>query len=741
MSPPPGGTTFAETGPSSGAGVFPTVRPTVAVVVSRFPLVTETFVLREIDELERQAQPVRLVPLLRERPAVVHPEVRPWLRRALFTPWLSRAIVGANLRALTRYPGRYPGLLLRLVAGTVTRPGVLVRTLALFPKAVYLGERLEAEGVRHLHAHFATYPATVAWVASRLFGLTFSFTVHAHDLFVHRALLEPKVKEARFVRAISRFNRVYLERLYPAARSPDEGPEKVTVIHMGIEPERYEPPDDPPYDDRRDDGLMGETGISLGDPARLLCVAALKPYKGLPVLLAACEALVRDGRDVVCEVVGEGPDRRALEREIRHRGLSGEGQRERVRLVGALPQEEVARRLARTDVFVLPSVVAKDGQMEGLPVVLMEALAARRPTVATRLSGIPELVEDGVTGLLVDPGDPQALATAVARLLDDRELASRLAEAGRRRVEAEYDRRHTAAALAARLDDQKSGDRGDWVAEVVALANGLGRPGAVGLRRLHESPDARVAELLLPAYNAPREVVVKQPRDRPGQSRPPRARARWEHEVLTRLHRAGVAVPRPLGLCETQGAMGMEAVDGEPLDALIRRRRWARPSRFLELERAFHGTGVWLKRLQDATRDPRGVGRHGDFWPGNVRVRGAETTDRETTLDSAPDAVAVTVLDLEGFEEGAAPAEDVAHFLVTSGLYLVLPFLGRRRRRLERAFLRGWNPALDEKEHGELERAKTRVARCLLERGVVGGGPSAPWRRRWLGRLAAGGAP
>jgi len=733
VSPPRGGTTFAETGPSSGAGVSPTVRPTVAVVVSRFPLVTETFVLREIDELERQAQPVRLVPLLRERPAVVHPEARPWLRRALFTPWLSRAIVGANLRALTRYPGRYPGLLLRLVAGTVARPGVLVRTLALFPKAVYLGERLEAEGVCHLHAHFATYPATVAWVASRFFGLTFSFTVHAHDLFIHRALLEPKVKEARFVRAISRFNRAYLERLYPAARSSGEGPEKVTVIHMGIEPERYEPAEKPAHEDRPEKETEG--------PARLLCVAALKPYKGLPVLLAACEALVREGRDIVCEVVGEGPDRRTLEREIRRRGLSGEGEEERVRLPGALPQEEVARRLARADVFVLPSVVAKDGQMEGLPVVLMEALAARRPTVATRLSGIPELVEDGVTGLLVEPGDPQALAAAVARLLDDRELASRLAEAGRRRVEAEYDLRHTAAALAARLDDQESGDRGDRAAEIVALANGLGGPGAVGLRRLHDSPDARVAELLLPAYNAPREVVVKQPRDRPGQSRPPWERARWEHEVLTRLHRAGVAVPRPLGLCETQGALGMEAVDGEPLDALIRRRRWARPSRFLELERAFHGTGVWLKRLQDATRGPRGVGRHGDFWPGNVRVQEERTTASEKALDSVPDAVAVTVLDLEGFEEGAAPAEDAAHFLVTSGLYLVFPFLGRRRRRLERAFVRGWNPALDQGERGELERAKTRVARRLLERGVVGGGPSAPWRRRWLGRLAAGGTP
>lgn len=706
-----------EAAPEGGADSVPVLRPTVAVVVSRFPLVTETFVLREIDELERQGQPVRLVPLLRERPPVVHPEARPWMQRALYTPYLSPSIVAANLRALTRQPAGYAGLLLRLLAGTFTRPGVLVRTLALFPKAVYLGERLRWEGVRHLHAHFATYPATVAWVASRLFGLTFSFTVHAHDLFVHRALLAPKVREARFVRAISHFNREQLERLYPVARES----KKVTVIHMGIEPERYGPQQDPPRE------------VSVEDdpeaPVRLLCVAALKPYKGLPVLLAACEALAHGGYQLECEVVGEGPDRQALEREIRCRGLSGRGGRSRVRLAGALSQQEVARRLQRADVFVLPSVVAEDGQMEGLPVALMEALAARLPTVATRLSGIPELVEDGVTGLLVEPGDAEALASSIARLLDDRGLAARLAEAGRCRVEQEFDLRTTAAALAARLDRESGESPSEAVALLKALRPsgdgkrgdvGVAGAGAPGLRRFHESPDARVAELLLPGR---REVVVKQPRDRLGQSHPPRERARWEHEVLARLCAAGVPAPRPLRLCEAMPALVMEAVEGVPLDVLIRRLRWARPSGFSELERAFHRTGGWLKALQDATRGPRGVGRHGDFWPGNIRVCELKT--------------AITVLDFEGFEEGRAPTDDAAHFLVTSGLYLVAPWVAGRRRRLERAFLQGWNPALDVEQRRGLGRKKARVARRLLERGVGGSGSlMGRWRRRWLARLA-----
>ena len=722
----------------SEAGVAspPVVRPPVAVVVSRFPLVTETFVLREIEELESQGQPVRLVPLLRESPPVVHPEARPWVRRALYTPYLSRSVLAANLRALGRHPAGYPGLLLRLLAGSVTRPGVLVRTLALFPKAVYLGERLAAEGVRHLHAHFATYPATSAWVASRLFKLTFSFTVHAHDLFVHRSLLAPKVREARFVRAISHFNRELLERLYAAARAD----RKVTVIHMGIEPERYGSGEGPR-------GAEDGAETPAGAPARLLCVAALKPYKGLPVLLAACEALATEGRSFVCEVVGEGPDRRRLEREIRRRGLGGGTEGSLVRLLGALPQEQVARRLERADVFVLPSVVAKDGQMEGLPVVLMEALAARRPTVATRLSGIPELVEDGVTGLLVEPGDPGELVTAIRRLLDDPGLAKRLAEAGRRRVEEQFDVRSTAAALAARLDEET----GELPAEAIQLSKealllpgggearvtGKGGTGALGLRRFHESPDARVAELVIPVEErgkggrAPRKIVIKQPRDRPGQSRPPRERARWEHQVLTRLQGSGVAVPRPLNLEEEPPALVMEAVEGTPLDELIRRSRWGRSSRFLRLERAFHRTGIWLREFQEATRGPRGVGRHGDLWPGNVRVREVETTMPGAT-GSEP---AVTVLDLEGFEDGAAPTDDAARFLVTSGLYLVAPLLGGRRRRLENAFLQGWGLGLEEVQRRGLERAKARVARRLLADGGVSDGILAHRRRRWLARL------
>ncbi len=299
------------------------VRRPVAVLVSRFPLVTETFILREIDALERQGQPVVLVPLLRERPDVVHPEARPWIDRALYTPYLSPTIAKANLRALANRPAVYLGTLLRLVRGTARSPSMLVRSLVLFPKAVALAEELTQRGVHHLHAHFATHPATVAWTISRLSSLTFSFSAHAHDLFVDATFLAQKVRAARFVRTISDFNRRWLLERWP------EATDKIGVVPMGIPTERY----------RERHG--SEAAGNDADTPEILCVAALKPYKGIPILLQACELLRDRGIEFRCRVIGEGPERAELEKEIGRRRLGS-----RVELLGAQTQQEVARRLS-----------------------------------------------------------------------------------------------------------------------------------------------------------------------------------------------------------------------------------------------------------------------------------------------------------------------------------------------------------------------------------------------------------
>lgn len=739
----------AEAAPlAAGPAAPPALRGAVAVLVSRFPLVTETFILREIVELERQGQPVLLVPLLRQTGAVVHADAAPWIRRALYTPFLSGAVLASVLRMWRRRPLGLPLLLGRLVAGTLRSLGMLARTLAHVPRAIHIAERLEAEGIRHIHAHFATHPATAALIAHELTGISFSVTAHAHDIFVDHALLPWKLARAAFVRVISRYNAAYLEGHWPAQTAG-----KLRVIHVGVDWRAY-----------------ARAPRAVGGGERILCVAALKSYKGIPVLIEACRRLRERGVAFDCDIVGDGPLRPSLERRIRRAGLSGH-----VRLLGAQPQEEVRRRIGEASVFVLSSVVATDGQMEGIPVALMEAMAAGVPVVASRLSGIPELVVDGQTGTLVEPGDSAALADALAGVLGGARAGLRMAEAGARKVRADFTLEGTVAALLEELD----GANPPLCPELQSLVTNAAvplQPGRVGVRRVHERTDSRVLELVLGGRVAPlerdrsadaraRELILKVQRPRPGESRSAPERARREFAVLSFLQPARVEqgpecrVPEPLQLAEDAGAVLMEACSGEPLDRLIQRARGSRdPRRFAALLEAVRLAGVWLRELQTQTPSEaspstaiaevlararvdlaacagvtfssteaaavharlrssaeqaerageRLVGRHGDFWPGNIFI-GED---------------AVEAIDFEGFGMGV-PEEDAAWFLVHLELAFARPWLAPRARRAAAAFLDGLgaqgagplpSPLEDPGQLPALRLCRTAAALTLLAR-------------------------
>jgi len=718
---------------------MPVVRRPIAVVVSRFPLVTETFILRELIEMERQGQPVVLVPLLREFPDVVHREAGPWVDRALYTPFFSFAILMANARALTRMPKRYLRLLARVLWGTLSRPGTFVRTGALFPKCVYLAERLREEDIAHVHAHFATYPATAAFVISELTGIPYSLTVHAHDIFVSRALLRRKLASASFVRTISRFNRRFLERLYPDLA------DRFQVIPVGVDPE---------FRGRKRARHRG------GAPA-LLCVAALKPYKGLPVLVEACRLLRNQGRRVRCDVVGEGPQRKELEAMILRARLQHD-----FRLLGARPQHEVSRRLPGASVIVLPSVVAPDGQMDGIPVALMEAMAAARPVIASRLSGVPELVEDGVNGLLVPPGDAAGLAEAIRSMTAYPARARQMGERGREKVRRAFRLDVSVARLLRRIDECTPSD--DRLAARLSVSTWPGGAGTrLGIRRVHDGRDSTVAGLLVPGDVRPAEIALKVHRPRPDQSAPPHERARREFEALRRLEAtfagtAGFGVPRVLHL--DGDAVAMETCAGTPLDVLVRRAR--RGGEGAALADALQRVGGWLslfqratareatardaldrlvdrarvnleacaaggldrmlgrrleRRLDELARDARSsagslVGRHGDFWPGNVYVAGDK----------------VQVIDFEGVGEGHA-AEDVAYFLLQLDVFHSLPGLRRAGARMAAAFLEGYGAGTFSPAAYALCRAAAGLQ--VLRRPPDGGGVRDWWRRRALQRL------
>jgi glycosyltransferase involved in cell wall biosynthesis len=424
----------------SGAG---SSRP-VAVVLSRFPVVTQTFIVRELDELERQGMRVILVPLLRGRDAVVHREAEPWTRRALSAPLLNFRILAENLRVLLRRPGRYLSTWLGMAWDLRTHPKDLLALLTLFPKSVWLGRRLRGFGVRHVHAQFATHAAAAAYVMSRVHAdtgsdLPFSVTVHGSDLFIHQAGLARKLGAAEFVRVISEYGaRFLLERLGSHLDA-----DRVRVIHCGVDPNRFE----------REPG-SGRAGFERH--ARVVSIAALLPNKGVRYLVEAIAQLRAESLDVHCDVIGEGPRRGELERRIRRSGLLGV-----MRLVGNCPEEEVAQALSTADLFVLASVVSADGKREGIPVSLMEAMATGLPVVATRLAGIPELVVDGSTGRLVEPGNSVALARAIRAILEDPPGSGALAVAAREKVRAEFTLSECGRGLASEIDAHSLAPRED----------------------------------------------------------------------------------------------------------------------------------------------------------------------------------------------------------------------------------------------------------------------------------------
>jgi colanic acid/amylovoran biosynthesis glycosyltransferase len=398
--------------PAGSHDVPPTngVRPCVAYIMSRFPKLTETFVLDEILELERRGIRVEVFPLWREPAKVIHQDARPIVERAHFTPTIDLQILGDNLLQLTRTPVLYLGTLGRLLFSNRSSLRFWLGALAIFPKAVSFARRMQALGVQHVHAHFASHPAAAAFVVGRFGGISWSFTAHGSDLHREQAMLREKVAEARFVVTISEFNRRFI-----LDHVDQRFAEKIKVIHCGVDPEAF------------------EEASSRNGHFEFACVGTLHEVKGQRYLLDACAGLSIREIDWRCHLVGDGPDRVALEEHAESLGLG-----DRVIFHGACERDSVLSLLSRVDASVAPSVPTSDGRREGIPVVLMEAAACGLPLVASRLSGIPEIVRDEETGLLVEPRDAKALESALARLAVEPDTRARLGGAARRAVEQDF---------------------------------------------------------------------------------------------------------------------------------------------------------------------------------------------------------------------------------------------------------------------------------------------------------------
>jgi len=382
----------------------------VGYVVSLFPSYDETFILREIQALSNRGVSLAIFSLRRRKQAVVQEDARAFVPLTRYSRYLlSLDVIAASWRALTRQPGTVLGVVGLVVRGCWRRPLTLVKSLAFIPKAARFAEIARAEGLDLLHAHWATYPATATLLMSRLTGIPWGLTCHAHDIFQDPSLLPEKIAEARFVLTCTADNKRYLEELTPLAV------DKVRVVYHGLDVGRFRP--------------VARTGPD--SPLRVLAVGSLLACKGFDILIAALGTLRRRGLEIHATLAGGGPEESKLRDLVTAEGLS-----DAVRLPGYLTQQDLVPLFQSADVFVLPAVLE---QHWGIPNVLVEALACAVPVVTTALPSLPELVEDGVQGLVSRNQDPAHLAEQVERLARDPDLRRRMGEAGRRRVEERFD--------------------------------------------------------------------------------------------------------------------------------------------------------------------------------------------------------------------------------------------------------------------------------------------------------------
>lgn len=390
--------------------------PRIGYVTKVYPRFSETFVVTEILAREAQGEDLVIFSLRPTNDARFHPELA---RVTAPVVYLDRPQKPSTLWAALRSADE------RTRAGAADHLGDLLGAeVDDAVQAVLLATAARREGVTHLHAHFASAATTVARLASLVSGIPYSFTAHAKDLF-HESVdhddLARKFADAAFAVTVSDFNQAFLERTLPST-------DRVSRLYNGLELDRFP---------------VRPRPVRTG-PLHVAAVGRLVAKKGFDILIRAVAELRDEGVDVLVELAGTGELQGDLAAQITAAGLD-----DRVRLAGPLPQHDVARLLAASDVFVAPCVVSSDGNADGLPTVLLEAMATGVPCISTDVTGIPEIVRDGDTGVLCRAGSVDDLVAALRGFADGTTDAAAISARARRLVEREFDSRRQAGLLAA----------------------------------------------------------------------------------------------------------------------------------------------------------------------------------------------------------------------------------------------------------------------------------------------------
>jgi glycosyltransferase involved in cell wall biosynthesis len=386
-----------------------------AYIANRFPRWGGGWVLNEVRGLTQAGADLDLYSFKPPLPDVAaQPGMAGWVAKTTYVPrGSSWQAVRSGLICLLRSPAGF----LRGVRAALKLGGRMARGAHIM-EVFFLAQHIRRGGARHIHAQHGDYLADAAMAAAACLKLPFSFTGHANDLYTNPGRLREKIRAAAFVATCTGFNERYLRGLGVA-------PEKIRRVYHGVDLERF------------------SFQQAAAPPGRLVCITRLKEKKGFPYLLDALAALMSRGLDFRLEIFGEGDQRAAIEERIAALKLG-----DRVALKGAISHEKIPEVLAGSGIFVLACVVLANQDRDGIPNTILEALASGVPVVSTDISGIPEAVHDGQSGLLAPERDAAALASALERMMSDAPLRQRCAQQGRRIVEESFSIPATGRALA-----------------------------------------------------------------------------------------------------------------------------------------------------------------------------------------------------------------------------------------------------------------------------------------------------
>lgn len=382
--------------------------PGTAYVLKMYPRFSETFIVSEILAREAAGDRIEIFSLRPTSDSRFHSELArvqapvTYLDRPIKTVALWDYLQTAAAAGLT------PAVAQNLDALTAASADDAIQ-------AILLATALRQRNIRHMHVHFASGATNVARLASAITGIPYSFTAHAVDIFhdsVNADDLRVKLEQAHHAVTISRFNLRYLRRRFPASTS------RLHLVRNGLELDRF------PYRDPR----------PIGTTLRIAAVGRLVEKKGFQFLLPAAAELIDQGLKLELRIAGTGILAEVLDAMIDQLGIGSQ-----VRLIGAQTQDQIHELLDSADAFVAPCVVGADGNADGMPTVLLEAMAAGVPCVSTSVTGIPEAVRNGSTGMLVRPGNPHSLARAIKTLASPGTDRVALARNARALVETDYD--------------------------------------------------------------------------------------------------------------------------------------------------------------------------------------------------------------------------------------------------------------------------------------------------------------